>query len=420
MLKAVPRSSAPWSAAHPLWLCGLRPFFLFAILAAPLLIGLWSAFLAFGAPLPAVAGGLFVWHAHELIFGFCLAAVAGFLLTAVPEFTDTAAFSGRAMRLLAGAWLLGRAAYWASGLLGAPALVISAVAHLGLLGGLVVLLAPRLWRDPERRHLAFLWTLGALALCIAGFYADALSGAHPARWLHAALGVLMILIVVAMSRISMRIVNHALDEAESEGVEYRALPPRRNLAIFCIGLYTTAEFFAPGTHLSGWLALAAAAAVLNLLNDWHVGRVLFRRWPFLLYCVYVLMAAGYAVMGLSIVFGGGAFSAGRHLLAVGALGLAVLVVISIAGRVHTGHALDERPWVPGAAALIVAAAVAWAGGGILLISAGLLWAVAFTICAWRMAPLFLTPRTDGGTGCEGKIIMCSPKTGPGNKVEQEA
>ncbi len=415
------RICPPSDSGHPLWLCGFRPFFLFAALSAPLFIGLWIAFLAFGLPLPAVAGGPFVWHAHELIFGVALAAVAGFALTAIPEFTVTPAFGQAATRRLAALWLAGRIAFWSSGLLGAPVLAVSAAAHLGLLGSLAWLLAPRLRRDPERRHLAFLWALAALAACVAGFYAetflDAHPGANPARWLHAALGVLMMLIVVAMSRISMRIVNAALEERAADpatgvttNIEYRARPPRRNLAIFCIGLTTLAELVAPGARIGGWLALAAAAALLNLLNDWHVGRALFRRWPLILYGVYVLMAAGYALMGAALVLDGGFFSAGRHLAAVGAMGLAIYAVLCIAGRMHCGLPLDERPWVPIGAWLIVAgtllrAATALPGApAALLALSGLLWSAAFAIYAWRMAPLFLASRADGGSGCEGILI----------------
>jgi uncharacterized protein involved in response to NO len=200
------------AAGHPLWLCGFRPFFVLTAVAAPLLISLWLAFLALGLPLPAVVGGPFIWHAHELIFGFGLAAVAGFALTSIPEFTASSAIDRPTVRLLTGLWLLGRLAFWTSGLLGNIALAVSGLAHLALLGLLAACLAPRLWRDPNRRHLSFLWAFGGLALGVAGFYIAALRGQPPGPWLHATLGVLMMLIVVAMSRISMRIVNNAIDE----------------------------------------------------------------------------------------------------------------------------------------------------------------------------------------------------------------
>ncbi len=403
------------SPLHPVWLCGFRPFFLFAAAGIPLFMLLWLGFLLAGLPLPAVPGGPFVWHAHELIFGVALAAVTGFSLTAIPEFTTTADFPRSAVQRLAALWLLGRLAFWTSGLIGLPALAVSAAAHLGLLGYLAALLAPRLWRDPERRQISFLWAIAALFACVAGFYAEAFLDANPARWLHATLGVLMILIVVALSRISMRIVNAAIEEQagdEAPAEEYRARPPRRNLAIFCIALFTLAELFAPNARLGGWLGLAAAAALFNLLNDWHVGRALFRRWALMLYAIYVFMATGYLLMGSAILFDGGFFSAGRHLTAVGAMGLAIYAVLCIAGRQHCGHPLDERPWVPVGAWLIGLGALARAATALpgvpadpLFALAGLSWGGAFASYLWHMAPLLLAPRTDGGKGCEGVITF---------------
>ncbi|TXI80172.1 MAG: NnrS family protein [Flavobacteriales bacterium] len=403
----------PTALAHPLWLCGFRPFFLAAAISAVGLIALWSAFLGHGLLLPRVPGGPFVWHAHELLFGFALAAVAGFALTAIPEFTGTAAVPARPVRLLAGLWLLGRASFWLSGVnsgwLGTPALAVAGFAHLALVAGLVALLAPRLLADPEKQHRSFLWALATFGFVIAGFYTDALLGNAPVRWLHASIGLLMILIVLALSRISMRIVNAALEE-RNESPDYRARPPKRNLAIVCIAAYTAAEFLAPGARLGGWLALAAAAALCHLQSDWHVGRALFRRWPLMLFAVYVLMAAGYGLIGFALLTGSDGISAGRHLLTVGAIGLSIYMVLNIAGRMHCGRELDERPWVPLGATVLFAAAVLRAATALpgapvnfLLALSSLLWISVFAVWLWHMAPLLAGPRTDGGTGCEGII-----------------
>ena len=86
--------------------------FALAMLSGWGLMAAWGAFLFWGWPLPAVAGGPFVWHAHELLLGFTLAAAAGFALTGVPEFTDTPAFAAAPVRWLAGLWLAGRVAFW--------------------------------------------------------------------------------------------------------------------------------------------------------------------------------------------------------------------------------------------------------------------------------------------------------------------
>lgn len=409
---ATPARMAPWSLAHPLWLCPFRPFFTLALIAGWALMGLWGGFLLLGWPLPAVPGGPFVWHAHELLLGFALAGAAGFVLTAVPEFTRTPPFGARPVRVLVGLWLLARLGLWCSGWWPTAGLAVAALAQLGLIGGLMALLAPRLLRDPERRHVAFLWALAVLAVVAAGFYVDALRGAAPTRWLHALVGVWMGLIVIAMSRISMSIVNAGIDAqvaADGQAREpYLARPPRRNLALLAIGLFTLAEFVQPGGPVSAWLALAAAAAALNLLNDWHVGRPLMQRWPLMLYAVYGLMALGYALIGVALLGGGFSPSAGLHVLTTGVLGLNIYLVIAIAGYTHSGLEKSGRPWVPWGAALLVAAALARASAyavapTALMGLAALLWCAAFALQSAHMLPVFWRPRADGASGCDGLL-----------------
>jgi len=393
--------------AHPVWMCGMRPFFLFAMASAVALLGLWSAVLGAGLPPPPVAGGPVVWHVHELVFGFALAAVAGFALTAVPEFTGHPGATTAQLRALTALWVLGRLGFWASGTVGTPALWLAALAHLGLLLGLAAVLARPLWSPEGRRHAAFWWALLALAGAVAGFYADALRGLPGLRWLHAALGLLMLLIVVAMSRISMRIVNRAIEQATPGVPPYLARPPRRHLAALCIALYTLAEFLRPGSHLAGWLALAASAAVFHLMADWHVGRALLRRTPLMLYAVYACMALGYGALGLAHLGAGLPASAGRHVMTMGAVGLNIFAVIAIAGRAHCGLGPDTSRWIPAAAALLLLAAAvragaAWAGGGpAWLAAAGVGWCTAFGVLWWRIAPPLWRPRTDGRQGCDG-------------------
>lgn len=395
--------------ARPLFLCGFRPFFLFGAWFAVLAMGLWLAFLAGALPLPAMPGGPFVWHVHELVFGFALAAVVGFLLTAVPEFTSSTDFEPPLTLALLAAWLAARLAVAASGLIG---IVPAAVAQLSLLGILVVRVAPRVWRDPARLHTGFLWALVALWLISAGFYFDTWRGEPAMRWLYAAIGALMALIVLAMSRISMRIVNEGLDALRAAGRdvgdEYRALPPRRNLAVATIALHTLVEWLAPGEAVTGWLALAAAAALLDVLGDWHRGRVLLDRWVAMLYTVYALMALGYATMGMALLFDLGSVSGGRHLLAAGALSLAIYVSMSIAGRVHTGRKLDMRGWLPLGAVCIVAGAFIRAAAALggphaqsLLYAAALVWLAGFASWAAHFQRVLAGAREDGRAGCAG-------------------
>lgn len=394
-------------SAHPLFLCGFRPFYLATAAYALLLLAAWSAMLSGVLPMPTVPGGPVAWHVHELLYGFAMASVAGFLLTAVPEFTGCAIVDRRRLLYLSLLWLAGRVAYWLSGSLGIwPA----AVLNLAFAAWLMVLFAPPVWRDPGRPHLSFLFALAALAVAQAGVY----FGADPMAWLYAATGLLMILIVIAMSRISMRIINGMLEGEGVAGVDYLARPPRRNLAMFAIGLFTAVEFIAPGNSITGWLALAAAAAVFNLLNDWHIGRHLFNRWIFMLYLVYWQMAMGYALIGAAILAGWPMVSAGRHLLLAGALSLAIFAVMAVAGRIHAGHWLDRRRWVPLAAGLIVAAALMRALATLpalaeranpLMAVSALAWMAAFALFLVYFWPVLVGSRPDNAGGCAEPVRL---------------
>ncbi len=395
------------SPAHPLWYCAMRPFFLLGAVSAVGLLALWTGMLAVGWPVPAVAGGPLAWHAHEMLFGFALAAVAGFVLTAVPEFTSTPEVPLRRVRLFVALWLLGRLGFWSSGLpapWGGAALLLAAAAHTGLLLGLAATIAPRIWADPGRRHLSFVWVLLAWTGLAAGFYAETWQGGAGLRWLNAAQGLLAVLVVVSMSRISMRIVNRAIEEAGLAAI-YLARPPRRHLATLCIVLYSGAEFFFPAHRVTGWLALAAAAALFNLQGDWHVGRPLLRRWPLMLYLAYVFMASGYALAGVALLSGSLPASAGKHLLAIGGIGLGIYMANCIAGRAHCGLAFDNRLWAPLGAALLACAAllraaVPWLDANALA-GAGLCWIAAFALLLFRLGPVLVGPRSDGRSGCAG-------------------
>lgn len=392
--------------AHPLFLCGFRPFFLFTAGYGVLALAAWLTMLTGWLPMPGLPGGVVAWHAHEMIFGFAMASVAGFLLTAIPEFTDTPGFSSRILLGLALLWVGGRLAFLLAGLV---TIWPAALLNIALAVWLLRLFAPPVWKDPGRPQVAFVHALLALISTEIGFFVALLREAQALPWMYAANGVLMILIVATISRISMRVVNGG-DDLEEGDAGYRARPPRRNLATFAIALCTLVELLRPADSVLGWLALAAAAAILNLLNDWHVGRPLLRRWPLMLYAVYVLMAIGYAGMGIGLLTGVCTPSAGRHVLMAGAMSLAILTVMCIAGRNHAGYRLDRRFWVVvaaialGVAAVLRAlAAVAGVGNGALLWS-GAVWMAGFVLYLLHSWPMLTRARPDNAAGCTGPVL----------------
>lgn len=402
----------------PVFMCGFRPFFLLTAISAVLMIAGWLLMLR--GVLPAgMPGGSLLWHAHELLFGFVTAAVAGFVLTAVPEFTRTASPPRSALVRMTLLWLAARLTYLLAGSWPTPiGAWPAALCNLALWILLLKEVLPRVWNAPQRLHVSFAWAIAALALLQLGFFVALGLGGTPLRgnplaWLYLSVGVVMMLIIIATSRVSMSVVNGLVehghpDRQQTEEVGYLARPPRRNLAIVTIGICSLTEFFLGHDIITGWTALAAAAAMLNLLNDWHIGRPLFTRWALMLYASYWLIALGYGLMGAAWLGAPLLPSAGRHLLTAGAMGLSIFAIMVVVSRIHAGLWLDRRRWLPITAALLVVAALLRAAAGIYALApwmtllhaaSGLLWAACFAAWLAMNWAVLSGPRSDGQSGC---------------------
>ena len=131
-----PQASRPPSFLAHVFSGGFRPFFLFGAVHAALMIALWVPWFLGAITVPSAFAPV-VWHQHELLFGFVPAVIAGFLLTAVPNWTGRRAFAGWPLALLFGLWLAGRLAVACSDTIGLFAAMAIAGAFLPVLAGLV-------------------------------------------------------------------------------------------------------------------------------------------------------------------------------------------------------------------------------------------------------------------------------------------
>src|SRR5579883_3023416 len=140
---------------------GFRPFFLAASLWAAVAIPLWLAAYAAGLAVPTALAPV-VWHVHEMVFGFAAAAVAGFLLTAIPNWTGRMPLQGRPLAVLVALWVAGRAGILLSGLIGGYAAAVADLAFPAAFLGAVAreIVAGKNWRN--------LPMLAALSLLLVG------------------------------------------------------------------------------------------------------------------------------------------------------------------------------------------------------------------------------------------------------------
>ncbi len=389
---------------RPILAEALRLFFPLAALYAALTPFLWV--IAGGYELPFAADiPPSQWHGHEMIFGAYGMALAGFLGSAVPEWTDTRPAQGAVLLCLAGLWLPGRLI----GAAGADALnLVAGAFDIAFLLMLAVLLGRAMWARRTVAHLAFLFWLLCFAMAEAGVRYGWRGGdpALSARLLETALCVFIVLFSLSASRINVVVINLALDPS-GETTPYRPHPGRRHAAAAMTVLYMASALFFPESGVPAWLALAAGAAFLDRMAEWFIGRAAFKTDVAMLALANAFAGAGFLVLGAARLGMDLPPAAGLHLLSMGALGCAVMAVLIIAGLRHTGRDLARLPWqAHGAALLMIAAALmrvlpefgfasrlAPAHHAI----AALLWAASFGVWLHGFLPMLAAP----GIGQDG-------------------
>ena len=373
----------------PAWLsAGFRPFFLLAALWAVIGVPIWLAAYTHGYSVGGVLPAM-VWHAHEMTFGFGLAAVAGFLLTAIPNWTGRLPVRGARLASLACVWLAGRVAILLSGAVGAPAAALVDLAFPALFVAVVAreLIAAGNWRN--------LPMLGALSLLLAG---DVLVHLHALGIAYTAetgnrLGIATLLLLIALvgGRIVPSFTRNWLAKARPGNA-----PPAPWSMIDRVALATTvaglaAWVLARDWAIAPWLELAAGIALAARLARWRGLATLREPLLFILHAGYGWLALGLALLGANGLYPVLPASSATHALTVGAIGTMTLAVMTRATLGHTGRGLTADTATRAIFALITAAAVLRVAAplferAVVLSSlAGLAWTLAFGTFAIRYA-----------------------------------
>ncbi len=379
---------------------GLRLLFPVAAVHGALWPLLWTVVYAFDLPL-AHDIPTSQWHAHEMIFGTYGMALAGFLTTAVPEWTDTPRRRGNALLLLVWLWLPGRLV----GLVGADFLAgLTGLSDTAFLLLLAFYVGKPLLDRRSTKHLSFpVWCL-LFAACEVAIRLAWLAGDYElaSRLLGIALAVFLVFFSLSVARINVVVINLAL-EPSGETTPYRPHPGRQNLAAGLVTLYIAAALCLPDSGAAAYLALAAGAAFLDRLAEWFIGRPVLRAEVLGLMAANLMAGLGFLAIGLAGLGAPLAASTGQHLLSMGALGLAVVSVFIIAGLRHTGRPLDLPPQAHWALGLMLLAALVRTlpelGVGEALLGAhyaigAVLWALAFGVWLHGFLPYFLAPSLD--------------------------
>lgn len=381
---------------------GFRPFFLAAGFCAVLLVPWWAASFALHVPLgsdwpPSL------WHGHEMLFGFIVAAIAGFLLTAVPSWTGQRGFAGWPLALLACLWLVGRLVVATSKLWPFP---LVAALDLAFIPALAAFLVPPLLRALNRNS-PLLLVLAALWAANGTFY-YALAHADESLARHTlvvTVDIVLLLVTVIGGRIVPAFTSSALKHTGITLPAY-ALPGITPLAIASMVAVTLGDVFVSNTAAAGALALLAAAIQAIRMGAWRTLKTLRLPIVWVLHLSYAWIPVGLALKALALLTGSAFGAFWLHALTIGAVTTMVLAVMTRASLGHTGRALRVSPAIAVAYVLVATATVVrvfgvfWLGLSYAadIVLAATLWSLAFGLFLGIYAPILLGPRIDGKPG----------------------
>ncbi len=381
-------------ARQPLWLVGFRPLFILGCVAG-LGLPLWWALVFTGAvaPWPTLALPPVHWHAHEMFYGFGMAALGGFLLTASKNWVGVRGWHGGPLLFLAAAWVVERIAMS----FGAAWPPVPFWLAAGLFqAALVVMLMHTLLQQKVRGGASdnyFFWI--ALPLFLPAKFLI-LQGDHFALGVGMTLALFRLAFLLMLERTQVQYMRHAfgLDILRDPRLDF----PIKWLAVALV----PAELLpAPG---AGSLEFALALLLLVRFAGWHPLRALSRLDVGIMYFGYLMIVAQL------LVSAAGRFAelpwvgtVAVHLFAVGVMGAIIPAMIVRISKGHTGRdvvfeAADKAVlWImlAGFAARVVAPQIRPAGYVMWLHIAATCWLAAFAILLWRYTPFLLAPRLDG-------------------------
>lgn len=321
---------------------GFRPFFLFGALWAGLAMVLWILSLADVLTLPSAFDPV-SWHAHAFLFGYLPAIIAGFMLTAVPNWTGRLPVVGVPLGVLFTLWLLGRLAVLFSGYL--PVLFVALV-DLSALVALATVMAREIIVGKNWRNLIVLAMLALLILGNAVFHFEAAQGDYAAQGyglrIGLAAGVLMI------SVIGGRIVpSFTRNWLVKSGSDIRPAPPMQKFdkLTLLFSVLTLVFWVAqPGFWITGLCLIAFAALHFVRLSRWGGIHTLSNPLLWVLHLAYGFIPLGALALGVAILWPDVLLpSAAQHVWMAGAISLMTLAVMARATLGHTGNVLTAGP-----------------------------------------------------------------------------
>lgn len=379
------------------WRMGFRPFFLATGISAAVMILLWVSAWSTGEYRDWSSGHPMIWHGHEMVFGFSLAAVVGFLLTATQNWTGVRGVHGEPLVILTLVWVSARLAPFLTG----GNTGIQGVLDILFICYALFLLRPYLVIADQKRNRIFLVILGLLGCADVMIHLGILLERPVLS--HRAIGFSVDIILVVIGIIAGRIIPFFTSRAIS-GAQVRPRPIIEKLSMISLFLFAATDFF-PSDNLKGVVGIAAGLVHLVRFSTWDFAR----SWkvPILsvLYAGYLWIILGLFSYGISLVHPL-IPTIPLHMITVGGIGLMILGMMPRVSSGHTGRPIRSEVSMIVAWIFIFLAAVfrtivpVFAVGNyqMWVKISGHLWAMGFLLFLLKFSSVLISPRVDGKDG----------------------
>mgnify|MGYP002700204362 CR=1 FL=1 len=381
---------------------GFRPFFLFGAVWAAVAMMVWISMLSGRVTLPTRFDPV-SWHGHEFLFGYLGAIIAGFLLSAVPNWTGRLPVVGGQLAGLFILWLAGRlavatSAVWPIGVAEAIDLLFPIALGLVILREIVV--------GKNWRNLVVCVLLSVFALANLLFHIDAIRGNIAAQGVGLRIGVSAVVMMISVigGRVVPSFTRNWLVQRKAERLP---APPMQGFdkAVLVFTAVALAGWCAAPAHLvTGGALLLAGVLHLARLVRWQGRQTLTEPLLWVLHLGYAFVPLGAVFLGLSIVMRDVfTISAAQHFWMAGAFGLMTLAMMTRATLGHTGQKLHAGPATLAIYLSLIGAVLARFGAALWVGSAmpfytmsGVLWIAAFAGFAIAYGPCLMKPKPARG------------------------
>jgi uncharacterized protein involved in response to NO len=390
------RAHGPW----PILALGFRPFFLLAALIAAAAVPLWLLIYQ-GILKPVSHLPPTIWHGHEMVFGFAVAVIAGFLLTAASNWTGRRTATGLGLGALTLLWIAGRAAILVGE--GLPSWLVIGI-DVAFLPIVAVVLAVPLLAAGNRRNVAFPVLLAILGLINLSIHLGGIGAIdwHPSRGLRVAIDLVLLMIGVLGGRVIPSFTKNAIPQAR-----VNPCPKASVLALLSLAAMGVAEVATANPTVTGSVALAAGMINALRMRGWGSAATLRTPILWILHAGYGWLAIGLILRGLAELTDVIPLDAGIHALTLGAIGSMIIGMMSRVALGHTGRSIAPGPltiaayWLVNAAALLRVVFALTRDDTLRTVSmmgSGALWSLAFVLFIIVYWPILSRPRADGRAG----------------------